>query len=52
MAEEKTSPVYSFGTANRNNSSSELATKYTPGPIYSVTDKYKYKAVNINILIV
>lgn len=45
LAKEKTSPIFSFGGANRFNSSSNIVKKQTPGPIYKVTDKYKFLVV-------
>jgi hypothetical protein len=43
LAEEKSSPVFSFGGANRF---AEFGIKkYVPGPEYNVSDKFKYKNV-------
>jgi hypothetical protein len=39
LADESTAPVYSFGAGNRIDLTGK---KFTPGPIYDITDKYKY----------
>jgi hypothetical protein len=45
LADEKTAPQISFGLAHRFANTGDMITipKNTPGPIYQVTDRYKYK---------
>lgn len=45
LADEKNSPVFSFGGANRFSAGSHLAKKGTPGPNYNVSDRYKFSVV-------
>lgn len=47
LADEKTSPVFSFGGANRFIVSTNAPQKQTPGPIYKLSDKYKFAVVSI-----
>lgn len=49
LADEKNSPVFSFGGANRFAPGTNVHQKQIPGPIYKVTDKYKFPVVSIKV---
>ena len=46
LADEKNSPVFSFGGANRFSGGVQITTKQTPGPIYKMSNKFKFIVVS------
>jgi len=42
LADEKTAPGFSFGSEKKFHTSGTIQYKKTPGPIYKVTDKFKF----------
>ncbi len=47
LSDEKTNPVFSFGTDKKFEAGGKVLKTKTPGPIYNVTDQFKYKKVFI-----
>lgn len=51
LSKENSSPMFSFPGAKKFNKAGAPTSLNTPGPVYSYTDKYKYKNVRYHHLI-